>query len=286
MSDASDTTGSAGGGGPTGTAPTATQPQPLGGGGPVKEQEEWYIRWWKQIRSLALLILVMFAARSVIFDWNDVPSGSMQPTILVGDRVFVNRLAYGLKVPFTTIHLLRWGAPVRGDIVVFYAPDKDGTRMIKRVIGVPGDVVTLVDNQLTINGKPASYEPVVPGTMKELPMVDQTERDFFEETIDGLRHWVAKDPGMSVRGGDGRRNIREIVVPPGKFMMIGDNRDFSMDSRFWGRDSSREPVAGLVDQSQVLGRAWRVAFSLDKNRYYAPRWDRFFGALYDLPPAK
>ncbi|HWY32626.1 MAG TPA: signal peptidase I, partial [Candidatus Acidoferrum sp.] len=90
-------------------------------------------RWWHQnIRPLLILALVMFSARSSLADWNIVPSGSMQPTILVGDRVLVNKLAYDLKVPFTTWHIAKWSNPQRGDIVVFFSP-KDGTRLIKRV---------------------------------------------------------------------------------------------------------------------------------------------------------
>ena len=93
-------------------------------------------RWWRQeIRPLLILALVLFSIRSSLADWNDVPSGSMQPTILIGDRVFVNKLAYDLKVPFTTWHLAQWSNPQRGDIVVFYSP-YDGARLVKRVIGL------------------------------------------------------------------------------------------------------------------------------------------------------
>src|SRR6516162_10613328 len=100
-------------------------------------------RWWrKEIRPLLVMALVVFSVRSSLADWNDVPSGSMQPTILVGDRVFVNKLAYDLKVPFTTLHLAEWSNPKRGDIVVFYSP-YDGTRLVKRVVGLPGDSIEL-----------------------------------------------------------------------------------------------------------------------------------------------
>ena len=99
-------------------------------------------RWWKrEIRPLLILALIMFSIRSSLADWNVVPSGSMQPTILVGDRVLVNKLAYDLKVPFTTWHIAEWSNPQRGDIVVFFSP-KDGTRMVKRVIGLPGDTLS------------------------------------------------------------------------------------------------------------------------------------------------
>src|SRR5678815_2482625 len=106
--------------------------------------------WKKEIRPLLLVALVVFAARSSLADWNDVPTGSMRPTILEGDRIFVNKLAYDLKVPFTTLHLAEWGNPQRGDIVVFFSPH-DEKRLVKRVIGLPGDTVELRDNTLVIN---------------------------------------------------------------------------------------------------------------------------------------
>jgi len=100
-------------------------------------------RWWKrEIRPLLILALILFSIRSSLADWNSVPTGSMQPTILVGDRVLVNKLAYDLKVPFTTWHIAEWSNPQRGDIVVFFSP-KDGTRMVKRVIGLPGDTLAM-----------------------------------------------------------------------------------------------------------------------------------------------
>ena len=92
----------------------------------------------REIKLLALMVLVLMAVRSAIADWNDVPSGSMNPTIVQGDRVFVNKLAYDLKVPFTTWHIAQWGNPKRGDIIVFFSP-VDGTRLVKRVVGLPGD---------------------------------------------------------------------------------------------------------------------------------------------------
>jgi len=98
--------------------------------------------WQKEIRPMLILALVLFCVRSSLADWNDVPTGSMKPTILEGDRVFVNKLAYGLKVPFTTWHLAEWANPKRGDIVVFFSPH-DGTRLVKRVVALPGDVVEL-----------------------------------------------------------------------------------------------------------------------------------------------
>src|SRR5512146_1868347 len=98
--------------------------------------------WRTQIRPLLIVALIVFSIRSSLADWNDVPSGSMRPTILEGDRVFVDNLAYDLKFPFTRWHIAEWSDPQRGDIVVFFSPH-DGKRLVKRVVGLPGDVVEL-----------------------------------------------------------------------------------------------------------------------------------------------
>src|SRR5271170_4889031 len=105
------------------------------------------LKAWHEYRGFAAFIVLMLVFRSALADWNSVPTGSMKPTILEGDRIFVNKLAYDLKVPFTTWHLAEWANPKRGDIVVFYSPE-DGTRLVKRVVGLPGDVVELRNEQL------------------------------------------------------------------------------------------------------------------------------------------
>src|SRR5947208_13888801 len=108
--------------------------------------------WWrKEIRPLLLLALVLFSIRSSLADWNDVPAGSMKPRILEGDRIFVNKLAYDLKVPFTPWHIASWSAPRQGEIVVFLHPDT-GDRLVKRCIAVPGDTVELRADSTIING--------------------------------------------------------------------------------------------------------------------------------------
>src|ERR1700761_4025396 len=120
---------------------------------------------WRQLLreniSLLVFILVMTAVRSAVADWNDVPTGSMNPTIVEGDRVVVNKLAYDLKVPYTTWHVAQWGNPNRGDIVVFYSP-VNGERLVKRVIGLPGDRIEMVNERLFINGQQSEYQPLPP----------------------------------------------------------------------------------------------------------------------------
>src|SRR5688500_5649188 len=126
-----------------------------------KESKQKVVRFLKQARSFVFVVLLVLSFRSSIADWNDVPTGSMKPSILEGDRIYVNKLAYDLKVPFTTWHVAEWDSPERGEVVVFFSP-QDGIRLVKRVIGVPGDVVEMRNNRLYVNGLPASYQPADP----------------------------------------------------------------------------------------------------------------------------
>src|SRR5437660_4002269 len=111
---------------------------------------------WQEYRSLVLFVVLMIIFRSALADWNTVPTGSMKPTILEGDRIFVNKLAYDLRIPLTHISIHKFGDPGRGDIVVFDSKAAE-TRLVKRVIGLPGDVVEMRNNHLAINGVEARY---------------------------------------------------------------------------------------------------------------------------------
>ena len=221
-------------------------------------------RWWKrEIRPLLILALIMFSIRSSLADWNDVPTGSMKPTILEGDRVFVNKLAYDLKVPFTTWHIAEWSDPQRGDIVVFFSP-KDGTRLVKRVIGLPGDTVELRNEQLVINGQPVDYttlDPKIPGQLSE---PERARSLFATEKLPVHPHAV-----MSIDGVPAMRTFGPVHVAEGHYFMMGDNRDNSFDSRYFG----------TVDRSQIVGRTSSVVLSLDKSNYWLPRWGRTFSSL-------
>src|SRR5215475_3074307 len=139
------------------------------------------VRWWrKEIRPIAIFALVIFSIRSSLADWNDVPTGSMKPTILEGDRVFVNKLAYDLKAPFTTWHLAEWSAPQRGDIVVFFSP-YDGKRLVKRVVGLPGDILELRNDRLILNGKTVEYQPLDEQRLHYLAANDRANHLFAVE---------------------------------------------------------------------------------------------------------
>jgi len=216
--------------------------------------------WWRrEFRPLLVLALVLFSIRSSLADWNDVPSGSMQPTILVGDRIFVNKLAYDLKVPFTTWRLAEWSNPRWGDIVVFYSPH-DGTRLVKRVVGLPGDTVELRNEQLLINGSPVVYAPISADLSAELPAAERPGSQFAAEMLPGRQHLVMSLPTLPAK-----RTFGPVHVPDGGYFMMGDNRDNSFDSRYFG----------VVGRKQILGRATAVVLSFNRDEYWIPRWQRF-----------
>jgi signal peptidase I len=221
-------------------------------------------RWWKQeIRPILVLALVMFSLRSSLADWNVVPSGSMKPTILEGDRIFVNKVAYDLKVPFTTWHIAEWSNPQRGDIVVFHSP-KDGTRLVKRVIGLPGDTIELQNERLIINGRPVEYASPDPSMAAQLTAPERDHSSFATEKLSTRQHAI-----MAISGVPAMRTFGPIRVPEGHYFMMGDNRDNSFDSRYFG----------TVPRNQILGRATTVVLSFDKTHYWLPRWGRTGSSL-------
>ncbi len=220
--------------------------------------------WWRQeIRSLLILTLVLFAIRSSLADWSDVPTGSMKPTILEGDRVYVNKLAYDLKLPFTTRHIAEWSNPQRGDIVVFFSPH-DGKRLVKRVVGLPGDTLELHNNGLVLNGQPVEYKPIAEELLRDLSPADRASHVFAAEQLSGQTHAVAGTPAVRAL-----RDFGPCHVPEGHYFMMGDNRDDSFDSRYYGP----------VERKRIVGRATGVALSFDRNNYWVPRWRRFFTSL-------
>jgi signal peptidase I len=219
--------------------------------------------WLREARSLLLLTLAVFAIRSSLADWSDVPTGSMKPTILEGDRIYVNKLAYDLKVPFTTRHIAEWSNPNRGDIVVFFSP-RDEMRLVKRVIGLPGDVVELRNNTLILNGQPVAYRPLAEDLVRDLAGGERATHVFAAEQLGSRPHAVAGYPAVQAL-----RDFGPCHVPEGHYFMMGDNRDDSFDSRFYG----------AVERRRIVGRATAVALSFDRSNYWAPRWHRFASAL-------
>ena len=212
----------------------------------------------REIRIFVLMILIVSSLRSALADWNDVPTGSMKPTIQEGDRVVVNKLAYDLKVPFTTIAITRWDDPERGDIVVLFSP-VDGTRLVKRVVAIPGDKVEMRDNQLFVNGRVAKQSPIAIASSEDAGTTYVLDEDLY-----GHNHKVMLTPEIPAV-----RSFGPVTVPEGNYFVLGDNRDNSNDSRF----------IGFIERRRIVGKAVAVAFSLDRSRYFVPRMDRFFEGL-------
>lgn len=213
--------------------------------------------------SLVVILAVMLPVRSSIADWCDVPTGSMEPTILVGDRIFVNRLAYGLRIPFTHTYLARWDTPDRGEVVIFASPT-DGTRLVKRIIGLPGDRVELKNNALAINGAPLSYGPLDQDTIDQLDALRRPAQRFAAETLGNHTHAVMATPALPAK-----RTIDPITVPAGCYFVMGDNRDNSRDSRYFG----------FVPEDTIVGRSSTVVLSVDKSRWYMPRLSRLLRSI-------
>lgn len=221
-------------------------------------------RLWKGWgRQIVILVVIMVAFRSSIADWNDVPTGSMKPTILEGDRIFINKVAYDLRVPLTSWRIAQWSDPERGDIVVFSSP-ADGKRLVKRVIGLPGDVVELRENKLFINSEPAEYGLLNADIIDQISEEEQANHLFTEEHILNDDHPIMLTPYIP-----GRRTFRPVTVPEGHYFVMGDNRDNSADSRFFGS----------VKRNRIVGKAMAVALSFDRDRYFRPRVKRFFRSL-------
>lgn len=224
-----------------------------------RESVSIFLRGW--LGSILVAVILATSFKSAIADWNEVPTGSMKPTIVEGDRIFVNKLAYDLKIPYTRFHLSVWGDPQRGDIVVFHSP-ADGTRLVKRVVGVPGDVIALSNNRLFVNGQAAVYEAQ--------PFPDAPQESgaaaplLFTEAVDGREHPVLIYPRRP-----SLRTFGPITVPEGHYFMMGDNRDNSADSRYFG----------FVARKLIVGRTSSVVISLDIHDHFRPRWERFFSRL-------
>jgi signal peptidase I len=222
----------------------------------------WLWRQWRAWAKPVLTVaLVMVSCRSVIADWNDVPTGSMRPTILEGDRILVDKLAYDLRVPLTLWRMASWGDPRRGDIIVFFSP-ADGKRLVKRVVGLPGDRLDMRDGRLWIDGTPVPVWWEDGGKSSE-PAESAGVRKG-RELLGARAHpmqWLPDRPLARAWG--------PVTVPEDRYFVLGDNRDNSRDSRFFG----------CVERRQIVGRATRVVWSSDPDRMQLPRWDRVWNRL-------
>lgn len=209
-----------------------------------------FASFWKEYKSLVVFISLMLVFRSAVADWNDVPTGSMKPNIVEGDRIFVNKMAYDIRVPFTHISLKKLAEPQTGEVIIFDSKISD-QRLVKRVIGVPGDRIAMRNNKVFINGKPLNYQLVEQDTYKNV----------YAEQLAG------KTNRINVRNMASQlSNFSEVEVPAEHFLVLGDNRDNSADSR----------VIGFVPRNEIVGRSSHVVMSLDYDNYFLPRLDRFW----------
>jgi signal peptidase I len=203
-----------------------------------------------------VFMLGMLMFRSALADWNDVPTGSMQPTIQIGDRILVDKAAYDIRVPFTHFSLIHLADPQRGDIVVLDSHAAN-EKLVKRVVGIPGDVIAMRDNVLYVNGSAARYSPAtVTGIQDDL----QDPARYEVEQVGGMQHLVR----LSLYRPSEARDFGPVTVPAGQYLLLGDNRDNSMDSRYFG----------FFPRKEIVGRSRYVALSLDPNHHYLPRTQR------------
>lgn len=208
----------------------------------------------KDVRQLVLMAAIILTGRSVLADWYVVPTGSMKPTILEGDRVFVWKSAYQFRIPFSKVRLFATGVPKRGDVVVIRNPDGGSVPFVKRLVGLPGDVVELRNETLYVNG-----------TIQPVDFLPEQKNDDGEpillgnESLGGRTHPVRVLPDRPAF-----RTFGPITVPEGEVFLMGDNRDESRDARFFGT----RPVRDL------LGRAVGIMWSWNQQFFKGPRWSR------------
>ena len=198
--------------------------------------------FWRNNRSYFLAMSLLLVVRGTFADQNRVPSGSMEPTIQVGDHILVNRMAYDLKLPFTETTLVTLNEPQRGDVIVFHNPQTD-VRMVKRLIGVPGDHLHVHNGIVFINGES------IPGsdqTLRQLAASD-TDEFLYQEYVGTHVATIKRTRSLF------RHDDVDIVIPVGQYFAMGDNRDNSYDSRAWG----------LVPRAKIVGRAEGVLFNVN-----------------------
>ena len=197
---------------------------------------------WEWTRSLAVTIVVFLLLRVFVVEVFRIPTASMEDTLLVGDLLLVNKAVFGAEVPGTTLRIPAFSEPVRGDLVVFVPPHDPAKNYVKRLVGIPGDTLEMHDKVLVRNGLPVP-EPYV--------RYMDGERDAVHPNM----RWQANHLVASTAGEyhPTRDNWGPLVVPEGRYFFLGDNRDNSEDSRYWG----------FVSREAIRGRPWFVYYSFD-----------------------
>ncbi len=217
------------------------------------------------IKSIAAALVLWLVLRTMLVGAFHITSGSMESTLLIGDVLFVNKALYGAEVPLINKRLPAFRQPRRRDVVVFDSAEEPGLTVVKRIIGVPGDTIEMRDNVVLINGEPLD-EPRAVVTDEPGDPADAKMRAWQ------LRYYLGEDGSQY---SPSLKNWGPLAVPRDSFMMLGDNRDFSYDSRYWG----------FLGRDRIMGRALIVYFSYDKNGllplpfFTAIRWRRLFTLL-------
>ena len=234
-------------------------------------------------RSFFPVAVIVLLVRSFIFEPFRIPSDSMMPTLLDGDFIVVNKFAYGLRLPAVGTKIVNIGEPQRGDVVVFHFPPDPAVNYIKRLAGLPGDHVEIVSDQLIINGQPVPLQSdgaYDDGCYHNMRLSTETLGNHRHQTLSCLtpdeisappsatcnrrleRNYLCIEP--NVPGEHDHSDAHEIIVPPGNYLMIGDNRDNSYDGRYWG----------FVPEDHLVGKATRIWFNWDLKRSGGPNWSR------------
>jgi len=215
-------------------------------------------------RSFFPIFLFVLLLRAFVVEPFRIPSGSMMPTLLVGDFILVNKFAYGLRMPVTKTRLVEIGEPRRGDVVVFRYPKNPKLDYIKRLIGVPGDRIAYRNKTLYVNGKVMPQKRI--GTYDAVGSGKRMQGAWeLRENLDGVEHSILVNPRVPDFGpgcqvlADG-----EVTVPEGHYFVMGDNRDNSNDSRCWG----------FVPERNLVGKAFMIWLSFDPNRPGIFDWSR------------
>ncbi len=206
-------------------------------------------------KSFFPVLLLVLLLRSFIVEPFRIPSGSMRPTLLEGDFILVNKFTYGLRLPLTGTHMVSLSEPKRGDIMVFRNPEDPSINFIKRVVALPGDTVSYKDKTVFINGTPAPKDYIETNYDKDSTGIERKVK-HYHESLDEVEHSIYVSP---ISHGD----YQEVTVPEGHYFVLGDNRDFSRDSRVWG----------FVPDKLVLGKAFYIWLSVDTQKKDM-RWSR------------